>query len=128
MKVLRAGEEMKFSRSFTHEDIINFSKISKDMGIHHVDDTKKLLVHGLLLATLPTKLGGDLNFIASRMDFHFIAPAYENDIIECRARLEKIVDQKRRIKCEFSFKCINQNETVVMEGVSSEMIWKDGYG
>jgi len=128
MKELKLGEEMSFTRSFTHEDIINFSNISKDTGIHHVDGTKKLLVHGLLLATLPTKLGGDLNFIASRMEFHFVSPAYENDIIECRARLEKIVEQKRRIKCEFSFKCMNQDSKVVMEGFSSGMIWKDGYG
>jgi hypothetical protein len=40
-----------------------FADVSRDRGIHHVksDEDGRLLVHGLLTATIPTKLGGDID-------------------------------------------------------------------
>ena len=126
MKEIHVGDESSFSRTFSREDIMNFAQISYDTGRHHVNSGKKLLVHGLLLATLPTKLGGDLNFIAKDMEFYFRNAVYEGDIILCIARLEKLVKQKKRLKCKFSFRCFNQNGVLVLEGISSGMIWNDG--
>jgi hypothetical protein len=35
------------------------------------DEHGRLMAHGLLTATLPTKIAGDMNFIARQMTFEF---------------------------------------------------------
>ncbi len=42
-----------------------------------------LMAHGLLTATLPTKLGGDLNYIARTMEFEFLRPVYAGEELRC---------------------------------------------
>ena len=53
------GDVATYSRTFTTEDVEQFGELSGDRGSHHETDTP--MVHGLLTATLPTKLGGDLD-------------------------------------------------------------------
>ena len=45
------------------------------------------MVHGLLTATLPTKIGGDLNLIANEMIFRFHRPVFAGDTIRCEVTL-----------------------------------------
>ena len=119
----KLNDELSFTRHITREDILSFAETSQDHGIHHVEG-EKLLAHGLLVATLPTKLGGDLNFIASQMVFDFIKPVYENDIVTCTGKIEKIIEQSKRYKVWFSFVCHNENREEVLKGTSHGMIWK----
>ena len=53
------GGKSSWSRVFTVEDVRLFSEVSGDRGVHHVelDEQSRLMVQGLLTATLPTKLG-----------------------------------------------------------------------
>ena len=37
------------------------------------------MAHGLFTATLPTKIGGDLNFIARELTFQFHRPVFAGD-------------------------------------------------
>ena len=121
---LSQGNEFHYTRKITRTDIIEFSRISGDQGIHHREG-EKLLAHGLLVATLPTKLGGDINYIASDMHFKFLMPVYEEETITCTARIEKIIEQKSRLKGWFSFECRNEQNEIVLKGSSFGMIWKN---
>lgn len=121
---LKTGQEYNYSRQITREDILKFADISNDRGQHHVNLESKLLAHGLLIAALPTKLGGDINFIARTMEFHFIKAVYEGETITCTARVEKLLEQGKRYKVEIAFLCINESDEVVMEGTTKGMIWK----
>jgi hypothetical protein len=77
------------------EDVRQFSQLSGDRGVHHVqpDTGGRVMVQGLLTATLPTKIGGDLNFIARDMTFEFLRPVFTGETIttdvtftRCRSR------------------------------------------
>ncbi|MGH9969197.1 MAG: hypothetical protein ACREBG_15550, partial [Pyrinomonadaceae bacterium] len=50
---MQAGDVISWQRTFTHEDIRVFSRLSGDEGEHHrvADDHGRLMAHGLLTAT-----------------------------------------------------------------------------
>lgn len=66
---MKDGDVFSWERTFNEEDIRLFGRLSGDEGEHHVrpDRQGRLMVQGLLTATLPTKIGGDLNFIAATL-------------------------------------------------------------
>ena len=68
---MKVGDVVSWERIFTEVDIRVFNKVSGDEGVHHVtpDEKGRLMVHGLLTATVPTKIGGDMNFISRAMKF-----------------------------------------------------------
>ena len=68
---MKIGDTVSWERIFTADDIQLFNKVSGDEGVHHVtpDEQGRLMVHGLLTATVPTKIGGDMNFIARELTF-----------------------------------------------------------
>lgn len=80
------------------------------------------MAHGLLVASLPTKLGGDLNFIARSMKFEFLGPVYAGDELTCRGLVDSVIAQSSRFKVGFSFTVTNQKGAVVMKGASFGMI------
>ncbi len=52
-----------------------------------LDEREWLIVHGLLTTTLPTKIGGDLNYIARQMVFEFLWPVFTGDTIRCEVTI-----------------------------------------
>ena len=70
---MKTGDTLSWKRTFTEEDIRLFTRVSGDSGEHHnvYDQQGRLMAHGLLTATLPTKIGGDMNLIAYEMSEHF---------------------------------------------------------
>lgn len=121
---MQVGDISSWERIFTVEDVQQFGQISGDLGIHHVesDAQGRLLVQGLLTATLPTKLGGDLNFIARRMAFEFLRPVFTGDTIRCENTIESIEKQEGRSLVEASFVCRNQRGKEVLTGHVSGII------
>jgi len=122
---LKVGNTIRFERTFTKEDVEIFTKVSKDEGNHHTnpDEFGRLIVQGLLTATLPTKIGGDYNVLARTMNFEFLRPVYTGDTISCEvtiARLEK--KENNRISILATFVCTNQNEKQVLNGNFSGVI------
>ncbi len=71
---MKVGDIITWQRLITEEDIRLFGRVSGDEGIQHItqDEQGRIMAQGLLTATLPTKIGGDLNFIARQMTFQFI--------------------------------------------------------
>ncbi len=86
------GETRTYTRTFTERDVEQFSDLSNDRGTHHEerDEKGRLVVHGLLTATLPTKVGGDLNVLARSMTFEFRRPVYTDEEIECVVTLDSV--------------------------------------
>jgi 3-hydroxybutyryl-CoA dehydratase len=106
---LLVGSETRWSRVFTVEDVRSFSEVSGDRGVHHVelDAEGRLMVQGLLTATLPTKLGGDLSYLAREMVFEFLRPVFTGELIECVSRVTKVEKQPGRTYAEFAITCTN---------------------
>lgn len=125
---LTAGARFRYSRTITAADIREFTKASHDANVYHVEEDAqgRLIAHGLLVASLVTKIGGDLNFLARTMVFDFQRPTYSGDTLECVAVLDSLVEQRERFKCKFSFEVRNQAGEVVMTGETSGMIRKGG--
>jgi 3-hydroxybutyryl-CoA dehydratase len=54
---MKLGDIVSWQRTFSADDVRLFNTISGDEGVHHVtpDEQGRLMVHGLLTATLPRK-------------------------------------------------------------------------
>ncbi|MGE6258390.1 hotdog domain-containing protein [Heyndrickxia sporothermodurans] len=122
---LKVGDIILFERTFTARDVELFTKISRDEGIHHIspDEQGRLVVQGLLTATLPTKVGGDHNVLARTMNFEFLRPVFTGDTIICEVKIDKYESQENnRTAIMASFLCKNQNEKEVLKGNFSGVI------
>ena len=115
---IKVGQKSTYSRSFTMEDVISFGELSGDKGIHHIqpDSLGRIMVQGLLTATIPTKMGGELNFIARDFSFHFIKPVYVGDLISCESEIIKVDKEERLMRLRISMNGINQNNEQVFAG------------
>lgn len=120
------GRAFEWRRSFTEEDIRRFAELSGDQGRHHLerDAEGRLLAHGLLTATLPTKLGGDLNYVARTMHFEFAKPVYAGDELLCRGIVDSALRKPGRLKTRMSFEVTNQRGEVVLKGTTSGVIYE----
>ncbi len=122
---LKVGDIISFERTFTVRDVELFTEISGDEGIHHrtPDEQGRLVIQGLLTATLPTKVGGDYNVLARTMNFEFLRPVFTGDTIICEVKIEKYERQENnRTAIISSFLCKNQNGKEVLKGDFSGVI------
>ncbi len=121
---MQVGDIVSWQRTFTEEDVRLFSRLSGDEGIHHVtpDDQGRLMVQGLLTATLPTKVGGDLNFIARQMTFQFLRPVFAGDTVQCEVTITGLepAEQYTRLLCQWV--CRNQHGKEVLTGQADGII------
>ncbi len=117
------GETRSFSRTFTNEDVAAFAELSGDRGTHHVEGETPM-VHGLLTATLPTKIGGDMDFIAREMTFQFRRPVYVGEEITCETTVEAVSSGPERHEMVVSFACENESGEVVLAGDIDGVIFR----
>jgi 3-hydroxybutyryl-CoA dehydratase len=115
---MQVGDTRTWERTFTEEDIRLFARFSGDEGQHHLvpDAQGRLMAHGLLTATLPTKIGGDMNFIARELTFEFHRPVFAGDMIECVVTLKVLEPAEGFTKVASEFICRNQHGKEVMTG------------
>jgi 3-hydroxybutyryl-CoA dehydratase len=121
---MKVGDTIVWSRTFTEEDVALFARVSGDEGQHHLvpDAQGKLMAHGLLTATLPTKIGGDWNLIAREMTFRFHRPVFAGDTIECLVTLTSAEPGDGFLSITTDWKCTNQHGKEVMTGSGSGII------
>ena len=124
MRALTVGDLFTWERTFTAEDVHAFTRISSDEGSHHVkpDAEGRLLVHGLLVATLPTKIGGSLDFLAREMNFNFLRPVFTGDPIRCEVEVAETEPLPDRVNVALSMVCKNQLGKEVMTGTCRGII------
>jgi acyl dehydratase len=123
---IKPGMRMTWARTFTREEILAFAALSGDKGAHHIvpDAQGRLMAHGLLTASLPTKLGGDLDFIAATMQFDFLRPAYSGETLTCLGVVDEIAPEPRRWRVKFSFLVTNEKGKRVLKGTASGVIYR----
>jgi 3-hydroxybutyryl-CoA dehydratase len=121
---MKAGDVLTWERTFTEEDIRFFARFSGDEGEHHLGPDKhgRLMVHGLLTATLPTKIGGDMNFIARELKFEFHRPVFAGDTIRCEVTLVHFAPGAEFHQVRSQFVCRNQEGKDVMTGEAGGVI------
>ena len=121
---MKVGDTLSWSRTFTEEDIRLFTQVSGDGGEHHLapDEKGRLMVHGLLTATLPTRIGGDINFIARELVFRFHRPVFAGDTIECVVTLVEATPGDEYLSVVSDWRCANQFGKEVMTGRGSGII------
>ena len=121
---MNTGDKISWQRTFTEDDIRLFNKVSGDQGVHHVtpDEQGRLMVHGPLTATVPTKIGGDMNFIAREMNFQFHRPVFAGDTIACEATIVKLEPDEQYINVRTEFVCRNQHGKEVMTGYAQGIV------
>ena len=113
------GEKVAFTRTLTEADVALFIGTTWDVNPLHTDEVYcratpfgHRIVPGLLTASLLTHLGGLWAFLATEMDFHFLAPVYVGDSITAEAEVAELDTDTGKVllKC----KCTNQQGTEVL--------------
>ena len=115
---IKPGDPFFLERTFTEDDVRTFTTISGDAGEHHVkpDAKGRLMLQGLLTATLATQFGGSIDYLASEMTFRFHRPAFAGDTIRCDGVCEVARDEPGRRYYEFRFAMKNQLGKEVLSG------------
>jgi acyl dehydratase len=87
---IEVGDTFTVQRTFSQDDVLTFGDITRDYNPVHFDDRfaaqKKFngrICHGLLVGSILTEIGGQIGWLASRMDFRFKRPVYFGDTITC---------------------------------------------
>jgi acyl dehydratase len=111
------GDTYTHERTFTTEEVRLFAEVTgDDQPIHtEPDDRGRLVVQGLLTATLPTKIGGDLQVLASGMEFSFRRRVYTGQRVACEwtnTALEP-VEGRERDRIEAEVVCRAEGEVVL---------------
>lgn len=107
---IKSGDVFVKERTYTEDDVRTFTSISRDAGIHHVtpDAKGRLMLQGLLTATLITEFGGSIDFLAAEMVMRFHRPAFAGDTVRCEMRCESAADEPGRRAYLFGFNLTNQ--------------------
>ncbi len=121
---VQTGDVLTYSRTFTVEETLQFGEVSGDQGRHHVekDEHGRLMVHGLLTASIGTKIGGDLNYIAREMNMEFLRPVFTGDTITCEATLTNVQQQEGYKQVNVTSIYTNQKGKQVLLGNSTGVI------
>ena len=121
---MKVGDTLSWRGTFSEEDIQLFTRLSGDGGEHHLvpDEQGRIMAHGLLTATLPTKIGGDMNLIARDLSFRFHRPVFAGDTIECVVTLTEATPGDGFLSINSEWRCTNQHGKEVMTGGGSGII------
>jgi len=127
MKTFVAGTKLTWERSFTHDDVLDFLRISGDAGRHHQEPGAdgRRIVHGLLTATIPTRLGGELDYLAREMVFEFLRPVFTGDLIRCDMTIVEATREAGRWRLRFEGACTNQHGREVLRLRSHGVVLDD---
>lgn len=116
MSLPSEGDTHTVERTFTTDDVEQFAAVSGDDQPRHTepDEDGRLLVQGLLTATLPTAIGGDLGVLARTMEFEFRRPVYTGDAITCRWTTEAVEERSDGAELVADVVCENDDSEVVL--------------
>ncbi|ELZ99010.1 (R)-specific enoyl -CoA hydratase [Haloferax mucosum ATCC BAA-1512] len=121
------GDVQTYERVFTVEDVQMFADLSGDAQPRHTepDEDGRVMVQGLLTATLPTKLGGDNEVLARTMEFEFLRPVYTGQRITCTSTYETVTEHDDRYEFTSDVVCENADDDAVLRATVDGIVWKD---
>jgi len=118
---LEVGDVFEVSRVFSAEDVVAFEGLSGDHNpVHSSREFAAAkgydgpVCHGLLVASLLTEIGGQLGWLAARMDLRFRRPVYPGDAITCRWEITSIDPE---LRAEAAVDIRNAAGVVVLEAL-----------
>jgi acyl dehydratase len=119
VKGIQVGDRFRVARTFTEQDAIDFSGVSRDYNPVHFDERfaaakgfNGRIIHGLLVGSLLTEIGGQLGLLAAEMTFSFRKPVYFEDTITCELTITQI-DARGFVQANVTF--TNADNAVVLE-------------
>ncbi|MBO0587765.1 MaoC/PaaZ C-terminal domain-containing protein [Sporosarcina sp. E16_8] len=121
---LKVGAVFTWSKTFNEEETLQFAVLTGDKGKHHMerDDNGRLMVHGLFTASIGTKLGGDLDYIAREMVSEFLRPVFTGDTITCELMMTEVEQKDGFKRIAMSMVYRNQIGKEVLVGTSHGII------
>jgi 3-hydroxybutyryl-CoA dehydratase len=100
----KPGDKAAFTRTITEADVALFIGTTWDVNPLHTDELycretpfKRRIVPGLLTASLLTHLGGLWAFLATEMDFKFVAAVYVGDSLTAQAEVASVDAENGRV-------------------------------
>lgn len=120
----RAGETYERRRTFTVEDVRAFGELSGDQQPIHTepDEHGRLITQGLLTATLPTQIGGELEVLARSVTLEFERPVYTGQEITCVWTTETVTESSAGIELTATVRCHNESGERVLSGAVDGLI------
>jgi len=125
MRKIIIGNETKYSKAFSIDDVLGFSRISEDNNPIHVDAKYasesifgQQVVHGVLLISMFSKIFGTIypgnGSIYLSQTSKFLKPAFVGDIILAKAKLISFDDNKKQGL--FLTECYKTPEILIFTG------------
>ncbi len=115
---MKVGDELVTTHAFTVQDVLDFARVSGDGAEQHQtpDADGRLFVHGLLTASLPTRIGSRMNIWAQEMTCQWVRPVYTDEAIQCVVGVEELTPSERGTWMRVSIQCTNPAGQVVLQG------------
>ncbi|GAC1378393.1 MAG: MaoC family dehydratase [Ktedonobacteraceae bacterium] len=117
---MQVGQTFTFRRTFTDGDVALFCGVTGDYNPYHIDKTfvegtwfGRLIIPGLLTASMITHIGGMIGFLATAMEFQFTSSVYIGDTITCVVTIQEKDEDKRLMQATATF--VNQNGVEVLQ-------------
>ena len=126
----KVGQIAELTKTITDEDVEKFAEVSGDYNPIHFDEKyakstqfNGLIVHGaigvgLISSVLANKLPGPGTILLSQ-EFKYRAPVRRNDVITSKV---EIIEISTKGKITLKVECVNQDGTVVIEGISKVIV------
>jgi acyl dehydratase len=119
------GETRSFERTFTVEDVRRFGELTGDDQARHTEPNDgRVMVQGLLTATMPTKMGSDSEVLASTMEIDFRQPVYTGEPITCRSTYKTVVERDDHYTFVSDVVCENDDGETVLTTETEGIIQK----
>ncbi|MFF0434410.1 hypothetical protein ACFYU9_19535 [Streptomyces sp. NPDC004327] len=119
---LKVGQVLRERRTITDADVAAFAELTGDQGRHHLPDQGRAMAHGLLTASLATKIGGRLDFIARRMVWEFLRPVWVGDTITAEVTVRAMSEVHAGTGLELDVEISNQDGKPVLRGESTGIV------
>lgn len=115
-RVMR-GAILVHERVLSEQDIAAFGQLTGDLGAHHLPGgPEPPIAQGLLVAALPTKLGGDLSFLGRVMRLDFLRPVVAGQLVRAEVRIDELIRGRRGWDALLISQVSNQQGEPVMRG------------
>src|SRR5579859_5843725 len=107
---IEVGQVFTFRRTFTDGDVVLFCGVTGDYNPYHIDEPfikttwfGRRIIPGLLTASMITHIGGMIGFLATAMEFQFVASVYIGDTITCAVTISEKDEEKRTVKATAAY-------------------------
>jgi 3-hydroxybutyryl-CoA dehydratase len=118
---LAVGDRAVYSRTFTAADVALFGGVTADGNPYHFDAEfarasrfGQPIVHGLLVGSMVTHIGGQWAWLADGMSFEFVGPVFVGDTVTAELTIEAVDERGRHTA---RARLVNQRGEEVLRGV-----------